>query len=399
VIFLAVISLLVWLTVLLYQKAFTSVVKVTLQSDRIGNQLQTQADVKLRGIVVGRVTKVEATVKGADITLALDPKKVKLIPENVSAQLIPKTLFGEKFVNLVIPQQPAGSIRAGDVIPQDRSTTALETERVLSDLLPLLKSLRPQELATTLNALSTALRDRGNELGGNAVDVAAYLKQLNPALPQAGDDLQGVADLADNVARTTPHLLEVLDNLSASSRNLVSERADLDRFLTSTQGFASTARSIVADNEKKLISLSRDSVAPLSLLAQYSPEFPCLFKGLTVYHPIVSKTFGGLVPGLHITLELTQDNGGYAPTQTPKYRDTRGPECWKLPHPQVPEGDDMFDDGYRPDGVDGHPGAASLDPALALVASPALGVPADEVPDTVSLLLGPLAAGNQVGLA
>ena len=36
----------------------------------------------------------------------------------------------------------AGSSAEGDVITQDRSTTALETEKVLDDLLPLLQSLQ-----------------------------------------------------------------------------------------------------------------------------------------------------------------------------------------------------------------------------------------------------------------
>jgi virulence factor Mce-like protein len=346
--FLLVIAMLVGLTVALYQKAFTPIVKVTLLTDRIGNQLSAQADVKVRGLVVGRVRSVHARADGASIDLALDPKQVHLIPENVSAQLIPKTLFGEKYVDLVLPADPAAQhLRSGDVIPQDRSITALETERVLNDLLPLLKSLRPQELSITLNALSTALRDRGERLGGNFVSAGAYFRRLNPALPQVGADMQGLADLANNVATATPDLLRVLDNLSASSRNLVSERTDLDAFLTSTQGFAASARSIVAQSEQDLVSLSQDSVASLQLFAKYSPELPCFLTGLARYEPIVARTFGGAQAGLHITLEGTVDNGGYSPGQEPKYRDTRGPACWRLPHPPVPEPDDKFNDGYR----------------------------------------------------
>src|SRR5207245_2558422 len=142
-------------------------VKVTLQADRIGNQLSPQADVKLRGIVVGTVRSVKSTGDGATINLALDPGTIRLIPQNVLARLIPKTLFGEKYVELVLPTAPSGHLRAGDVIPQDRSATALETERVLDDLLPLLQSLRPAQVSLTLNALSTALRGRGDKLGAN----------------------------------------------------------------------------------------------------------------------------------------------------------------------------------------------------------------------------------------
>jgi phospholipid/cholesterol/gamma-HCH transport system substrate-binding protein len=396
--FLGVLALLVGVAIAFYQKAFTPVVKVTLMADRAGNQLSPQADVKLRGLIVGSVRSVHAEASGATIDLALDPDQVHLIPENVSAQLLPKTLFGEKYVELVLPAHPApGHLHGGDVIPQDRSSTALETERVLNDLLPLLKSLRPQELSTTLNALSTALRDRGDRLGSNLSMAGSYLAKLNPAIPQVGSDLQGLADFSNNLAAASPNLLTALDNLSASSRNLVQERRALDAFLTSTTGFAATARSIVAQNEQRLVALAQDSLASLNLYARYAPEFPCFLKGLSTYDPIVTRTFGGAQPGLHITLEAVTDNGGYQPGQEPKNRDTRAPACWGLPHPQVPEPDDKFDDGYRTETTPSH--AAMTQPALAVVAAPALGIPATSVPDVVGLLLGPVADGNTVGLS
>ncbi len=353
--FLAVLTMLIGLTIALYQKAFTPVVEVTLLTDRIGNQLSEQADVKVRGLVVGSVRGVHALPDGASIDLALDPDQVHLLPGNVSARLLPKTLFGEKYVDLVLPTDPAAQpLRAGDVIPQDRSETALETERVLNNLLPLLRSLRPQELSMALNALSMALRDRGDRLGRNLATAGEYFKGINPALTQAGADLQGLADFSDNVSAATPDLLRVLDNLSASSRNIVEEKAALESFLTSTEGFAASARSIVAENERDLIDLSQDSVEVLRLYARYSPEFACFFAGLARYEPIVARTFGGNQPGLHITLEATTDNGGYVPGQEPKYRDARGPVCWGLPHPRVPEPDDRFDDGYRTDTTPSH---------------------------------------------
>jgi virulence factor Mce-like protein len=393
-----VITLLVGLSVAFYQKAFTPVVRVTLMADRAGNQLSPQADVKVRGLVVGTVRGVHARTSGATIDLALDPDQVHLLPENVLAQLLPKTLFGEKYVELVLPADPAAQhLRGGDVITQDRSSTALETERVLNDLLPLLKSLRPQELSTTLNALSTALRGRGDQLGANLSMAGAYFTKLNPAIPQIGSDLQGLADFSDNLAAATPNLLTALDNLSASSRNLVQERTALDAFLTSTTGFAATARSIVAENETRLVALAQDSVASLNLYARYAPEFPCFLKGLTAYDPVVTRTFGGAQPGLHITLEVVADNGGYVPGQEPKNRDTRAPACWGLPHPRVPEPDDKFNDGYRTETTPSH--TAMTAPALAVVAAPALGIPAASTPDVVGLLLGPVAGGTAVGLS
>src|SRR4030081_4020030 len=91
------------LSVALYNKSFSSFVTVKLQADSIGNQLLKQSDVKVRGLIVGSVKDIAVTPDGAELTLALNPESAQLIPDNVSARFLPKTLFGERFVALEIP--------------------------------------------------------------------------------------------------------------------------------------------------------------------------------------------------------------------------------------------------------------------------------------------------------
>jgi virulence factor Mce-like protein len=350
IVFIIVIGLLIQTAVWLYQKKFVDVVDVSLQTDRIGNQLSVHADVKMRGLVVGEVRRIHSQGSSATLELALDPAKAALVPKDATAQLLPKTLFGEKQVVLVAPEiSSGGHVEDGDVITQDRSSTALETETALNDLLPLLKALRPQELSTFLSGLSTAVRDRGDRLGGNFALTAAYLRKLNPKLPDVGSDFQGLADLADNLARTSPDLLKELDNLSASSRSVVDERAQLDAFLTSTSDFAATTRAFVKDNESRLVALSRDSVAPLRVFASYSDTYPCFLDRLAFAEIEGERVFGGAQPGLHITIEGTRDHGGYAPGDEPQYKEGFNSHCFglgKTPIRPFPEYRNS-QDGYR----------------------------------------------------
>ena len=65
--FILVVALLVGLSVASFQKRFTSVVMVNLLTDRIGSQLQTSSDVKIRGLIVGEVRSIETTGKGATL--------------------------------------------------------------------------------------------------------------------------------------------------------------------------------------------------------------------------------------------------------------------------------------------------------------------------------------------
>jgi virulence factor Mce-like protein len=343
----------------MYQKRFVDVVHVSLQTDRIGNQLTTHADVKIRGIVIGEVRQVRSTGEGATLDLALDPKKAAEVPADVRAQLLPKTLFGEKQVVLVPPaQSSSGHLRDGDVIPQDRSATAMETEQALNDLLPLLKALRPQELSTFLTNVATSLRGRGERLGSSFQEAGAYFARINPQLPASGADLQGLADLAQNLQRTSPDLLRELDNLAASSRNITAERASLDAFLRSTSDFAGTTGAFVRENQQRFVALARDSVDVLRTYAAYAPSTGCFLNRLAFQETEGERVFGGGQPGLHITLELTKDHGGYVPGDEPKYKEKRNFGCFglgKKPIRPMPEYANT-QDGYRDNEPPADPG-------------------------------------------
>ena len=350
--FLVVIGLLVQLAIWMYQKRFVDVVDVVLKTDRVGNQLTVHADVKIRGIVVGEVRKVSSDGESATLELALDPDKAELVPRDVKAQMLPKTLFGEKQVVLVpIANSTGGHLEDGDVITQDRSSTALETETALNDLLPLLRTLRPQELSTVLTGLSTSVRGRGEILGANLELAAAYFTKINPQLPKIGEDLRGLADLADNLTVTSPDLLKELDNLAASSRSLVQDKASLESFLVSTTDFAATTRSIVKDNEARLTALARDSLEPLNLFKTYADTVPCFLNRLAFAETEGERVFGGAQPGLHITLEMTQDHGGYQQGDQPKNLETRSGHCFGLqaqpirPFPSYANVQDGYHDG------------------------------------------------------
>jgi phospholipid/cholesterol/gamma-HCH transport system substrate-binding protein len=408
VVFLVVIALLVALSVAFYNKSFTRTVDVSLQTDRVGNQLTVHADVKVRGVIVGEVRSISSGDGFATLKLALKPDRAAAIPANVQARLLPKTLFGEKEVDLVYPDDPQGHLSNGDTIRQDRSKTAIETETALDNLLPLLQALKPQDLSMTLNALSTALRGRGNLLGDNLVRQASYLKTINPQLPAIAQDMAGLAAVSNDYADTAPDLLTTLDNLSASSRNLVQERTALDSFLTSTSDFADSARTLVADNAQRFDDLARDSIPPLQLYAKYSSNAPCLLRTIVASQAETERTEGGPQPGLVITVEVVGNrNGGFTPADSPKYKETRQFGCFGLgakhvvPFPVFANPQDGFRDSDPPEDPGQGPGGCCTSATPRFVAQYA-SPPATlrrVMPSTASpfsaLMLAPL-AGSRV---
>ncbi|HWC78692.1 MAG TPA: MCE family protein [Pseudonocardiaceae bacterium] len=421
------------LTVAVYEKAFSSAVSVTLETDHVGNQLDPGADVKVRGVLVGEVRSISTAGNGATLDLAIDPGQLSVIPANVTAQLLPKTLFGEKYVALEIPATPEGQLYAGEVIGQDRSSTAIEVEKVLGDVMPLLQAVQPQQLAGTLNAMSTALSGRGAQLGQTLVRLENYLHQLNPQLSTIDSDIQRFSSVADTYDQAAPRLLGALSDLTTTSRTLVEAQDNLRTLYGTLTTSGTDLQDFLRTNENNTIRLVSDSTPVLNVLARYAPEYPCFLRAVVASIPAADKAFGKGTDhpdSSQINVVIAASRGRYVPGQDiPQWNDDRGPRCYTNGtatnrSPQYPA-DGPFDDGSThpppPKGTwDGNlqdlPGApttsgtnpqAAAEPAqlansaaeqqlLAALVAPGLGVGQDTVPDWASLLVGPLFRGAVV---
>lgn len=298
-----VIALLVGLSIAIYDKKFASVTMVTVKADRAGLQLAKFGDVRVHGALVGQVRSVSDDGQQASIQLALDPDAAKSIPENVSVQILPTTLFGQKYVALVPPDAPVGELQDGDVIPADRVQTNVELSRVLANLFPLLRAVRPADLNATLSALATALEGRGNQIGETMDQLGTYVDAIGGHLPTLRKDLIALADVSDAYDDAAPDLLNVLDNVTVTSRTIGQMKDQLDVFFSDLGGLADTSTRILRENAQNLIRVGQVNEPITALLADYSPEFPCLIEGAARYAPILSKTFeGGLGQAVHRVL-------------------------------------------------------------------------------------------------
>ncbi|GAA1983661.1 MCE family protein [Amycolatopsis minnesotensis] len=406
VVFLVVIGLLITLSIKIYDKDFDSSVPVTLRTDRVGNQLHVTSEVKARGVVVGEVRGIRGTGDGAEIDLALEPGKLARLPKNVSALLVPKTLFGERYVQLSIPdsgRQPP--LAPGDVIGQDRSANAIELERVFDNLLPVLKAVQPQKLATTLTAVATALQDRGTQLGDTLTTAADYLEKFNPSLPRLNANIRDLAKVSNLYGDIAPDLLDALTSTAVTLNTVKDQRAQLGSLYDKVTTSAQDVTTFLKQNKDTIIKLSASGRAPLELTARYSSSFPCTFTAMAALAPEMDKVLGKGTdePGMHVDAIVTQSRGKYVPGKDdPVYTASGGPKCY--PGGVTPT------EGATVAGGSAHPlGATTADglglanspqerELIASLVAPSIGVPTADVPAWGSVLIGPLYRGAEVTL-
>jgi len=415
--FLALLLLFVWLTYAIYNKKFVDYVPVDVRTSTIGLQLNTRADVKLRGLIVGEVRSTDLDEGGAVLHVGLDPDLVDQIPDNVTALIVPKTLFGEKYVALQIPDDPAANpIEADDVIEQ--ASVPIEVEKVLDDIYPLLTAVQPRDLASTLSTLATALGGRGERIGDNFVRLDGYLTKVNPLVPRLVQDLRDLGSVSDVYADQMPELARLLENTVVTSHTLTDKEDEINRFLNDVRMLSDTTHNFLQANGASITEVARTSVPVLDLLAEYSPEYPCLLKGLVNWLPRVEEQFRGHI--VHIDLQLLPDQPeGYTPADDPKYGTGLGPQCLTLPNPpyshQNPPPppprhllakvgiESGYDRWYRAAPADLLSLVNQVDPPASdrpMISGrigALLGTPPDAVPDVAGLLLGPSLDGSGVG--
>ncbi len=418
--FLALVVLGGWLTYAVFTKRFVDYDEVTLRSSTVGLSLPARADVKIRGVQVGEVLATRTDGDGASLTLGLYPDQRRTIPANVTAQILPKTLFGEKYVALQVPRRPSPDpIRPGAVITRTR--VAVEVEAVLNDLYPLLRTVRPDQLSSTLNAVADALEGRGDRLGDGLLTLDDYLRGLNPEVPAlvaSLDRLGGVASTYDGVV---PELARLLRNTVTTTGTLESKQQQITTLFRDVSGLSATTETFLRRNGDNLVTLADQGRQVLPLLARYSPEYRCFLDGAAASVPREDQVFRDHT--LHIVLEtLPRQPRAYTADEVPRSLDRRGPFRYC---PDLVKGmqEGYGQDNLQPrrlvpdiaDGVryplakraapgarvgdattDGVVGTAEEQDVLDLVSAPVLGVPVDDVPDLATLLLGPLARGRAV---
>ncbi|MFE7602290.1 MCE family protein [Streptomyces sp. NPDC057494] len=399
--FLLVPVLLASLAVAVYDKRFTDSDPITVETGSVGNEMHLGAEVKLRGVVIGEVRAIDATDGGARLTLAMRPGTLRHVPSDVRAQMLPTTLFGERFVALVPPADASAEpLGPGDVIPEDRSSNAVELQQVLDNVLPLLTAVQPQKLSATLSAVSHALEGRGDKLGETLAELDAHLREFNPHLPALTRDLKELVKVSHLYADAAPDIVTALTDFTTTSGTLAEKEGELAGTFGATTRTAQDLTTFLRQNKDNIIRLSATSRPTLQLLAEYSPSFPCTLRTLAQFVPAMDKALGKGTnqPGIHVEVTTVPARGAYTPGRdTPSYGSGGGPHCYPVPYLGVPAAPAARATAAADQQLGPANSPQENDLVNELLAPAAKKAPGD-LPDWSSLLAGPAFRGAEVTL-
>jgi virulence factor Mce-like protein len=191
-----------------------------------GQGLRVGGDMKLRGVLVGRIEKIQRLNDGScRVSGLIEHNSVQQIPRNVGAQIRAKTIFGEKWVEFLYPDEPdEARIAENDIITQDRTIDPLEVETILNTAIPLLDAIDPEHLSGALEALASGFVGHEESAIQGIEDGIEALRPLN-------ENEERLEEGIEQLAASSKVLDEVDSDLIDAMRNL----DDLNEFTTANQ--------------------------------------------------------------------------------------------------------------------------------------------------------------------
>jgi phospholipid/cholesterol/gamma-HCH transport system substrate-binding protein len=239
-----------------FRGGFGNHVEVTADVSTVGDSLQVGDIVTYRDVIVGAVGGFSPAEGGAArLTLRLGADQADSIPANVTALAVPVDLFGATEVVLVAPDQAAGTLRAGQVVPPESGAGASGLQTALADAYDLLTSVRPAELSAALTALGNAVNGRGDELHELVREANATLRTIAPTLPHLSATIENLATVTDQLAARTPDLLATVGNLLVPARETVRLQASIATLLGVGTTTVRSATELLQANSDQVITV------------------------------------------------------------------------------------------------------------------------------------------------
>jgi phospholipid/cholesterol/gamma-HCH transport system substrate-binding protein len=303
----------------------------TAQMDDVGAAVGPGADVKMRGVVVGRVTGIGGTPGHLDVRIALERRALPHVPADVAVRVLPATVFGTSFLDLVVPvgARTAPHLTSGAVLPQDMSAPTLELQRALDGIDSLVKALGPAQLSAVLHALAGSLDGRGKDIGSTIDGLDHVLSVLNPKAPLLREDARLLAVNMRTLEQVAPDLLDGLDATADVAHGVTVHAAQARALLVAAIKLVSDGSSFLDATQVQLVRAILLSAGVSQAVYDNRTGISAQAKALDDLMTKILTAVGGSPGTVRVNIQLVNPDlyHYYTPADCPRYGSLAGSNC------------------------------------------------------------------------
>ncbi len=241
--------------------------KISAQLANAGGSLASGADVKMRGIIIGKVSGISrGDDGGVRVGIAMNGGELGKIPDNVVARILPATVFGTSYVDLTThgPSAPK-PLHAGAVVPPDTTQGTLELQKALDDIDTLVKVLQPAKLNSTLSAIAMSLDGRGDEIGSMIDELDGFVRKVEPLVPVIKSDIAKLPANLEIIEKAAPDFFDGLQDTLGPLHTIAAHSKELATLLTGGRQVADEAGALTAKVRPDLVRFINKSAQVLQV--------------------------------------------------------------------------------------------------------------------------------------
>lgn len=229
-------------------------IRMTAYLPTSGDSLGPASNVKYHGMVVGRVVTIKGAAGKSSAQIVVMPEHADQIPANVTARVLPTTIFGSEFVDLVEPARPATArLPSVRIIPADRSAQTLRIMDAIAAGERILRAVDPSQLDATVSGLADLLDGNGADIGRFIERASDYLGTMIEHSDAFYRDLRLLGNVLQGAADAEPHLVAALRNSHSTLRLVVDQRRSIDALISTSTGLTTDTTSFLQDTESDLV--------------------------------------------------------------------------------------------------------------------------------------------------
>lgn len=247
------------------------------------------APVRYHGVEVGRIASVEAGSTESQVRLAIDSGAAELVPAAVLARVVPRTFFGDIYVELVDPAtgtDPAAPVPSGiqataasaastlgqvDTIAVDSGPEAVAMYDVFTKMAGVLDEMRPDQLSVALSALSSALEGNGETIGRTIDRFAAVSDQMAPAAAEFLDATPQFVEVMRSLSLATPDIVGMVASAAEVSGAIVENRDRLADTFDAATLLAASVDGFAGERRDAMITVT-DSIGTILATTAANPS-------------------------------------------------------------------------------------------------------------------------------
>lgn len=272
------------------------------------NGLYTGDDIRILGVTVGTVEKIEPQPHAAKVTFSVDSQYP--VPADVKAAVLSPSLVSARAIQLVPAYSAGPKLAAGEVIPLERTVVPVEWDDFRRQLQKLSESLQPTSpggpsaVGEFITSAADNLRGQGDTardtviklskamsaLGDHSTDIFSTVRNLQLLVSALSSSSDLLAAFNTNMASITTAMSHSPDDVAEATRSLDTAVKDLRGFVAENrEGLGTTV-----DHLGAITQALNDSRADVKQVLHITPT---VFQNFTnIYDPAQSAITGILAP-------------------------------------------------------------------------------------------------------